>query len=124
MAAPRLPTPSSGSSASGQRNKRRRTGDYNGAASSPQIYVDEDQVDEQDSDVDEDVEEGVEEDDVVDEDAGAGDANDDDEDEATKFYDPQQKVEDKRNIRVSIRNNQRRVNGTFPALTSPWTMLI
>jgi hypothetical protein len=114
MAAPRLPTPSSGSSASGQGNKRRRTGDYNGAASSAQIYVDGDQVDALDNDIDEDIQEGVEEDDAVDEDAGSGGANDDDDDEATRFYDPQQKVEDKRNIRVSIRNNQRKVNGTFP----------
>jgi hypothetical protein len=109
MAAPRLPTPSSGSSASGHENKRRRTGDYSPAGSSAQIYLDEDaEVDEPEDD-DDDVED--EDEDVVDDDAPADDANDD-EDETTKFYDPQQDPEKRRMVRLHICNTHRNLEGT------------
>ncbi|KAF2715539.1 Nse4-domain-containing protein [Pleomassaria siparia CBS 279.74] len=93
MATPRLPTPSSGASSGGHASKRRRTDDYS-VARSANIFIDEDAAEMDD-----------EEDEAADDTARTGDA--DDADELTRYYDPNQDPEERRVIRVGIRNNER-----------------
>jgi non-structural maintenance of chromosomes element 4 len=85
----RLPTPTSGSSLENG-NKRRRTNAYD-VANSSQIFQDEDGEAEGDDTME-----------TVDE----------EEDELTKYYDPHQDPDVRRQLRAGIRNHHRELEGT------------
>ena len=102
--APRLPTPSSGSSSSRHANKRRRVEEYS-VSGSTHIYVDPD-VDVDGQDVVDD-----EEDEDEDEATGSTAPITDEDDELTKYYDPQQDPEQRRAARINIRNTHRNLEG-------------
>ncbi|KAF1995473.1 Nse4-domain-containing protein [Amniculicola lignicola CBS 123094] len=103
----RLPTPNSGSSSRG--SKRRRTDDYSVDASLG-IYHDGDDDDAQEEEVDDEDEEppstGVEE-------------TAESEDEHTKYYDPNQNPDVRRQIRAEIRNNTREMQDNHDELVKP-----
>jgi hypothetical protein len=121
MGAPstRLPTPQSGSSA-GNANKRRRTDDYS-AADSAAIYQDDDddeEAEQEDDDDDDDDEMEAEGEDASaaseDQPAASEDppaADEDPEDRLTKWYDPDQDPEIRRQLRTNIRNHRREIEG-------------
>jgi hypothetical protein len=89
----RLPTP--GSSHSG--NKRRRVGD-NDRNGSAEVHEDEQDEDDQEQGQDDNGE-----------DVGASHEDDDDED--TRYYDPNQDPDLRRQLRANIRQNQREMEG-------------
>ncbi|KAF2648253.1 Nse4-domain-containing protein [Lophiostoma macrostomum CBS 122681] len=137
MGAPstRLPTPQSGSSA-GNANKRRRTDDYS-AADSTAIYADEDEDEDEDEDAEAELDDAVqvelddedemdqEEDESEDENASASASASASaapavpEDEVTKYYDPDQDPEIRRQLRANIRNHRREIEDNRDVLVQP-----
>jgi hypothetical protein len=101
-------------------SKRRRTGDYATSETSyiqqngggeVQIYQDEEDAVDQERD-----------DAVDDEDHNQGEAEqDDDEDAFTKYYNPQQDPELRRQVRANIRQHQREIEGTSIQTDRPMT---
>lgn len=91
----RLLTPPSGASSVQNGNKRRRTGDYD-MGESTEIYEDDDGEVEADGDA-------------------TLEDNGEDDDEDTKYYDPQQPQDLRRQVRVGIRNNHREMEGELCA---------
>jgi hypothetical protein len=99
-ASARMPTPDSGSATGGNGNKRRRTGDYSPIQA--QIYEDDM---EEEHDIEEDSHEDVaEEPPQAQVDAG-------EEEENLRFYDPNQDPDKRRQLRASMREHQRMVDG-------------
>lgn len=97
-ASARMPTPDTGSKASGNGSKRRRTGEY--SASGVEVYVDEPE------DEDEDEEE---------EDATPAQPEEDEEGDL-RFYNPNQDPEKRRRLRATLRDHQRMVEGEQSAV--------
>ncbi|KAJ4298280.1 hypothetical protein N0V90_006180 [Kalmusia sp. IMI 367209] len=102
----RPPTPDSGSTSSRDANKRRRTDNYSMVASDLQGGEDEDIAVYDDGNDDggrDEIEEGL---------PSPGDDrdDDDDEDEASRYYDPHQNPEKRRQVRAGFRNLQRELD--------------
>jgi hypothetical protein len=96
-----MPTPDSGSTGAASGSKRRRTGTYSAGRSA--IYQDE--PEEEQDDVDEDEEE--------DRDEATPAPTDEDEEGALRFYNPNQNPEKRRQVRATMRDHHRMVDGAL-----------
>ncbi|KAF2107133.1 Nse4 C-terminal-domain-containing protein [Lophiotrema nucula] len=126
----RLPTPNSGgSSESRHANKRRRTGDRQ-ATRAHSIFEDEDAgltpQDDDEEDVDEEEEETADlhTPESDEETPNVEEEGDEEEDDFTKYYDPHQNPDVRRQVRANIRNNQRELEDSRDEAIEPGSLVL